>query len=442
MQLVWLRNDLRVSDNPALYAACESAQPVEVVFIATPGQWQQHNWGSNKISWVAANLKSLKQQLNQLNIPLHISSCDAFENVPQHLNELMAELGATSLLCNAEPGFNESVRDHRVQEILVNSGYSWQRFAESNLLDYDAILTGKGAPYRVFTPFLRNARRWLSSNNPQPLPAITTLPQVLGQQLDRWHSRPPYQLSWPPGELQAWRTLQAFIDSPIQQYQTARDVPSIAGTSRLSPYMAIGAISPINIYKQLQQLSHGDGETTWLNELIWREFYRYLMHHYPRLSKNLAMYPNKEPCWDNNSHWFSCWAEGKTGFPLVDAGMRELNNTGWMHNRLRMLCASFLVKDLHLDWRLGEAYFMSKLIDGDFASNNGGWQWAAGCGADAAPYFRHFSPTRQAQRFDAKAVYQQRHLPELINGYPPPMVDHKAQCQRFSARVKELSNGV
>ncbi|WP_298441770.1 FAD-binding domain-containing protein [uncultured Ferrimonas sp.] len=443
MKLVWLRSDLRLNDNPALYSACQSGEPVAVVFVATPRQWQQHHWGNNKISFIAAQLQSLRQHLNQRNIALHISCCDDFSAQPQHLHALMQQLGASWLLYNAEHGYNEQVRDNAVAATLTQAGLGWQRFAEHNLLAPEQIRTGKGEPYRVFTPFMKKARRWLSDFPPQPLPAPAIQPFAVLEQLNHWQQIPTYQLQWPVGEDAAWQQLQHFCQDAMNDYQHGRDIPAINGTSRLSPYLTIGVLSSVAVYHYLQQrMPHGDGATTWINELLWREFYRYLMHHFPALSKNQAMYPHKEPKWDHNPAWFARWQQGNTGFPMVDAGMRELAQTGWMHNRLRMLCASFLVKDLHLDWRLGEAHFMTLLIDGDFASNNGGWQWAAGCGADAAPYFRHFSPTRQAQRFDPKQQYQTRYVPELADGrqsYSQPMVDHKQQCQQFSQRVKALS---
>ncbi|WP_051202246.1 cryptochrome/photolyase family protein [Ferrimonas senticii] len=443
-QLVWFRSDLRVADNPALLTACESGQPVAAVFIATPTQWLQHSVGDNKISFVAAHLEALQQQLNNINVPLHRLCCPSFTEVPQLLADFCQRQQVATVLCNDEPGVNEASRDEAVKQQLQHQQVGWQRFSEQNLLDYHAIFNGSGAPYRVFTPFMKRARVWLGQTDPQPLPPPIAVPQQLTEAENQWLAPPTYQQQWPIGEAAAQRQLQRFLTEAIHRYDVDRDFPAVDGTSAISPYLAAGVLSPLTVYQQLRQADaqqgSSNGSETWCNELIWREFYRYLLLHFPKLSKSQAMYPEKQIFWDNNPARLQQWQQGQTGYPMVDAGMRQLNQTGWMHNRLRMLCANFLVRDLHIDWRLGEAYFAKKLVDHDFASNNGGWQWAAGCGADAAPYFRHFSPLRQAERFDKEQAYQRHYLPELSDGslsYPEPIVDHASQTKRFTAQIKE-----
>ncbi len=446
MHLVWFRDDLRLYDNPALQQACEQGEAVAAVYIATPQQWQQHDWGPNKIGFIAAHLRTLQQELAQLNIPLHQLQCDDYQQIPNVLLPLMAQLHASTLWFNSGVGVNEQQRDQQVRNHIEQQGWQWHSFTEQRLLDFNAIRTGKNEPYRVFTPFAKKAKQWLQTFPPTPLPRPQSVPSLPTDTvlIQQWQQPPAYQLAWPVGENAAWQTLQRFSRYAMANYQQQRDFPAEIGTSQLSPYLAIGALSAAAIFHHLAQLPASEGQNCWINELLWREFYRYLMWHFPRLSQHQAMYPHKEPQWSTNQHHFTQWQQGKTGYPMVDAGMRQLLDTGWMHNRLRMLCASFLVKDLHLNWRWGEAYFMRHLIDGDLASNNGGWQWAAGCGADAAPYFRHFSPTRQAQRFDPKQQYQQQFLPELNDKqhpYYPPMVDHKIQCRAFTDSIKALSHG-
>ncbi|SHI18891.1 cryptochrome/photolyase family protein [Ferrimonas marina] len=441
--LVWFRNDLRVGDNPALAHACAQPGQVEAVYLAAPEQWRRHGLGDNKLDWIRLNLAALQQRLARLGIPLHIAVAERFEDAADCMVSLMQQRGMSHLYLNAEPGYDEAQRDRQVQQAVQQCGLYWHRFSERNLLEPDSLFNGQGQPYRVFTPFARKARTLLPTVSE---PIVSPDPYPLSAPVEpeaQWPLGVSNRFSWQPGEEAAWTRLQDFIEQGVETYHQCRDFPAQSGTSGLSPYLALGIISPVQVYHALSRAGAGEGQQCWLNELLWREFYRYLMHHFPKLSRDQAMYPDKEPIWHNNSAWFERWCQGKTGFALVDAGMRQLNQTGWMHNRTRMLCASFLVKDLHIDWRWGERYFMQQLLDGDFASNNGGWQWAAGCGADAAPYFRHFSPSRQAERFDAQGDYQRRFLPELGDGelhYPNEMIDHKAQSQRFTQMVKEMTH--
>ncbi len=442
MNAVWFRSDLRLSDNPALCCALEGGAPCRGVFIATPGQWRRHGLGPNKLGWIRANLDSLKRKLGEQGIGLDILHVEDFDALPDALAQWTQQQGVEQLFCNAEPGVNEDCRDEQVQARLKEIQVDMQRFAEATLLEFDAIETAAGTPYRVFTPFARKAREQLSERQPRPLTLGGTKP--LSRQdtrgCDEWAQEPRYPGHLIPGEVAALRQLDQFIAESVSRYHEARDLPAEAGTSYLSPYLAIGVLSPRTLYHALRtQSPEGEGPQSWLNELLWREFYRYLMHHFPSLSKDQAMYPAREPQWESHSDHFYRWQQGETGFEMVDAGMRQLLETGWMHNRLRMLCASFLVKDLHLDWRLGERHFMYHLLDGDFPSNNGGWQWAAGCGADAAPYYRHFSPRRQAERFDADRRYRNRFLGSGTADRDP-IVDHKAQTQRFNSKIKELSH--
>ncbi|MGL4717265.1 MAG: cryptochrome/photolyase family protein, partial [Aeromonas sp.] len=317
----------------------------------------------------------------------------------------------------------------------------------------------------VFTPF---SRAWLKALDEEgfvihraPAPRGEPLPwqpladrSAINHDLGELTADP----RWPVGEAQAQQRLAAFLAQAVLDYGETRDFPALAGTSILSPYLAAGLISPRQCLAALQQRLGGRPQSkaqpgfVWLNELIWREFYRHLLMRVPRLSMNQPFKPETAVLpWSWDPEAFAAWCEGRTGYPIVDAAMRSLNATGWMHNRLRMIVASFLTKDLHIHWRLGEDYFMSTLIDGDLAANNGGWQWAAGTGADAAPYFRVFNPTTQGQRFDPQGEFIRTWVSELadvpaayvhqphdwlrlkgVNSYPAPMVDHAL------ARVKAI----
>ncbi|GAA5189434.1 deoxyribodipyrimidine photo-lyase [Ferrimonas gelatinilytica] len=440
MKAVWFRSDLRLEDNPALDGACEVGQPIRGIYFATPGQWRRHGLGPNKLGWIRANLESLKQRLAESGVALDILQVDDFDAIPNALLSWCEDHLVDQVFCNAEPGFNEERRDTGVANCLNEKGLKLHRFAETNLLDFDAIETTTGTPYRVFTPFSRKAREYLSDHTPAPL-TFSKLDQPSSDGdsgCDEWEQEPDYPGHLIPGEAEAQMRLKAFLDEKVDSYHEARNVPADEGTSYLSPYLAVGVLSVRTVFAALQQQEcDGEGASTWLNELLWREFYRYLMYHFPSLSKDSAMYPEKEPEWEVHNERFQRWQQGETGFEMVDAGMKQLLQTGWMHNRLRMLCASFLVKDLHLDWRLGERHFMYYLLDGDFPSNNGGWQWAAGCGADAAPYYRHFSPSRQAERFDSDRRYRDAFLPKNTTSRDP-IVDHALQSKSFNEKIKEL----
>ena len=288
----------------------------------------------------------------------------------------------------------------------------------------------------MFTPFKKRLLSLLTEEQTRVLPAPWTLPPT-----------PPTEERWPAGEQEAQRRLRDFTAHRIAEYHEARDLPAIPGTSRLSPYLAQGLLSPRQCLAAARSLP-GPGSDTWVSELIWREFYRHVLIAWPRVSRGRAFQPQTETVvWRNNSAEFDVWCRGQTGIPIVDAAMRQLLAEGWMHNRLRMVTAQFLTKNLLIDWRWGERYFMEHLIDGDLASNNGGWQWSASTGTDAAPYFRVFNPTSQSRRFDADGHFIRRYVPELAGitdrsihepppsvrtscGYPVPMVDLKSSRQR------------
>lgn len=447
--LVWLRSDLRTYDNSALAAARDSGA-LRVLYIATPGQWQEHGMSLRQQNLIYQVLTDLESSLAQRGIPFDVEVLDHFRDIPAWLARYCEHHHISAVHANREYLVNEWQRDSEVERALSLPCH-W--YHDRLLIEPGAVLTGNGEPYKVFTPF---ARRWhaiLAERHPTP----GRRPKALGparatRAIPRFCEEVDVS-AWPGSEEQALRRLRRFCAERVQDYHQQRDLPAVDGTSQLSPALAIGLLSPRQCLARLQAESGGavpqgkNGEATWLNELVWREFYQHVAFQFPRVVKGRAFKPETEQIrWRNNPADFQAWCEGHTGYPIVDAGMRQLKQTGWMHNRLRMITASFLVKDLHIDWRWGERYFLSQLIDGEFAANNGGWQWAASTGTDAAPYFRIFNPTTQGQRFDPKGRFIRRFVPELAGldnkamhrppataDYPAPIVDHA------EARIQALA---
>lgn len=446
--LVWFRSDLRVADNPALYEATAGGARVEAIYIDCPGQWQQHGRAPIQRDFLSRNLQALNEQLAHLGISLTVLTVDRFAEVPGLLAEWLKERQFDALYANRELGIDERRRDKAVQQALT---IPCRVYNGDCVVDHGSLTTRSGDMYKVFTPFAKSwlARVRASGYRFLPVPPaqgepVSCSPLSLGG--ERVSSE-----EWPAGEAAAAERLAQFCQVSLREYGERRDFPAVNATSSLSPYLALGVLSPNQCLAameyELGQLPFSRGEPgfVWLNELIWREFYRHLLVAFPQLSMERAFKPDTEALqWSQDDQGFQVWCEGQTGYPIVDAAMRCLQQTGWMHNRLRMIVASFLTKDLHTDWRRGEAWFMSKLIDGELAANNGGWQWAAGTGADAAPYFRVFNPSTQGERFDADGDFIRRWVPELTavpakvihaphdwldahhpgHGYPKPIVDH------------------
>ncbi|MFB3239581.1 deoxyribodipyrimidine photo-lyase [Aeromonas salmonicida] len=457
MKLVWFRNDLRLADNPALRHACAEAGEVAALFVISPTQWQQHKMAPIRQQFLLAQVDELGKALAALGIPLHLLRVETFAEMPTALASLSRELGISQLYANQAIEIDEQRRDLAVSAMLAEQEVSCHWFNGCCVLPPGRVLTGAGEMFKVFTPF---SRAWLKALEEDgfvihraPAPRAEPLPwQPLAAR--EWSYGALGEVTpdprWPVGEAEAQRRLHAFLEQAVLDYGETRDFPAQAGTSILSPYLAAGIISPRQCVGALQQrLGHRPQSKAqpgfvWLNELVWREFYRHLLVLVPTLSMNLPFKPETAALpWSWDPVAFAAWCEGRTGYPIVDAAMRCLSATGWMHNRLRMIVASFLTKDLHIHWRLGEDYFMSQLIDGDLAANNGGWQWAAGTGADATPYFRVFNPTTQGQRFDPQGDFIRTWVTELADipaayvhqphdwlrlkggrGYPAPMVDH------------------
>lgn len=427
MKLVWFRNDLRVRDNPALFNAAQTQEGVTAVVTLTPQQWQAHDDAPVRLAFWWDTVVALADELKAFNIPLRVLSLTDYDSCAPALAALARELKVTSLHFNREWPLNELRRDEAVISVLSEAGVTVDAQACGDLIVAPGQLrTGQGTPFKVFTPYARCWRRFLLDHFPAIVPPPAVQPALTEPPVPL--PEPPVVVAyrtdwWPAGEAGAMDRLQRFLQQREPLYADHRDFPAQPATSTLSPWLAVGAISPRQCLLHLVQMHDDDQwlEGSWLNELIWREFYRHLLVDFPHLSMGQPFRPEVEKRiqWQNDPLLFEAWCKGETGFALVDAAMQQLLETGWMHNRLRMLTASFLTKLLRVDWRWGERFFMSHLIDGDFASNRGGWQWSASVGADAAPYFRIFNPHRQQQQFDAKGVFVQRWLPVSRQNIPP-----------------------
>lgn len=467
--LVWFRQDLRVEDHPALYNACEKSQSI-AVYLIHPKQWQLHGESPNKLWYWMQNLIELKTSLSKLNIPLVILQAPLFKDAAKTLYALADQCDCDSIWFNEEYGVNEELRDQSVEAHFNSKGLGCHRFISSTLFKPGTVLNGKGEYFKVFTPFRKKLYQSFEpgSLNPLPSPKKQNKPEQPDfSDIDLndlfTASAPELEQTFPAGEAFAHQQLKAFIQEKASDYKDRRDFPAIDATSSLSASLTAGTLSIRQCFHAAWQANDGEMDTgnkgliCWMSELIWREFYKHILHGFPRVSKHRAFKEETEQLpWSNDSEHLSAWQNGRTGYPLVDAAMKQLVTTGWMHNRLRMVTAMFLSKNLMLDWRLGETFFMEHLVDGDLAANNGGWQWSASTGTDAAPYFRMFNPVSQSQKFDPKGTFIRKWLPELAHlddkeihepwksasdrkGYPDPIVDHSISRERVMSAFKALS---
>ncbi|PKG38475.1 deoxyribodipyrimidine photo-lyase [Psychromonas sp. Urea-02u-13] len=437
MQIVWFRKDLRIHDNPALTLACQNG-PVTAVYFVTPLQWQQHDVAPIQIDFIEKSINQLAYSLATLGIELIVETVDLFDDIPDALATLCKKLNASQVFANSEVEVDEINRDIKVQQ----QGIDLQIFQADCILNPGQVLTQQGTMFKVFTPFKINWLKQVQALDLSPYckPAAQNAASEIiiptAFTIDRPKKDSAY---WLASEDAAQTHLVDFLDQFVEYYHLKRDFPAKQATSMLSPYLALGLISTKQCLHALllrfpDALDNAkNGVSTWVNELVWREFYRHIMVLNPNLGKgdNYNKLGNQIQ-WQNDPKLFKAWCEGKTGYPLVDAAMQQLIQTGWMHNRLRMVCASFLTKHLLIDWRWGERFFKQHLIDGDLASNNGGWQWAASTGCDAQPYFRIFNPIIQSQKFDPNgqfiSIYNQAlaHLSDKQIHFPVnPIVEHK-----------------
>lgn len=424
-RIAWFRHDLRTIDHPALESATGHGDEVVAICLRTPSTWKRHGWGPRRIQWYDANVRQLSSDLDALGIPLEYIQVEQDEDPARRLAEEAEACGATAIHHGLEAGLDERSLDSRLHSLLDARGIEIHPVTTETVLPVDQIATKTGQPFRVFTPFRKAwdvlLKRTVKSVDPAPGTQTTRLELDMGEPVD----------GWSPGQAAALTRLGQFLDDGVESYHKRRDRPDLDGTSALSPWLAVGAISPTTCLAPLIQ-RHGlepdqwpDGPRTWRDELVWREFYRHVMLYNDGVSmgRPLQAWTEQVP-WRGHGDELESWKNGRTGIDIVDAAMNQLVATGWMHNRLRMIVAMFLTKNLLVDWRLGESFFGDQLIDYDFASNNGGWQWSASTGTDAAPYFRVFNPDTQAERIDPDGSFRSRWLGERIP--PPPQHDLKS----------------
>jgi deoxyribodipyrimidine photo-lyase len=449
----WVRRDLRLTDNQALASAMAAADVVIPVFIRDPARLDSPGIGEKRLAFLLGGLRSLNASLRAIGSRLIIRRGDP----TRELAAILSETGAAAIFAE---------EDHapyaRRGDAQVAGAMPLHLSGSVTVHPPQLVLKADGSPYSVFTPF---SRTWKALPPPVPgdiLPApdhLSPVPDLTSLAIPDEPALPT-RVPFVPGETEARKRLSSFVagaDPAIYHYVEARDRLDQNGTSKISPYLRFGILSARQAtVGALSAIDNAPGALerraaeTWLNELIWREFYHSILYHFPRVQEESFRTALRKISWSNDESAFAAWCEGRTGYPVVDAAMHELVETGWMHNRARMIVASFLVKDLLIDWRWGERYFMHHLVDGDPAANNGGWQWTAGTGTDAAPYFRIFNPVLQGKKYDPAGTYVRRWLPELARvpdryihapwempqdiqrsagciigqSYPEPIIDH------------------
>ncbi len=417
--LVWFRQDLRLADNPALQAAVASGGeviPVYIHDIKGEGAWAP---GGASRWWLHHALNDLDQQLRKIGSALIIRTGDSLAV----LQKLLAETGAKQVVWNRryEPAIVQ--RDTQIKTVLRNAEFKVESFNGSLLYEPHQIKNLSGNPFQVFTPFWKNCLANLKFGQPLKAPSkilgpardlasvsidsLNLLPKITWDK----HFRP----LWNPTRAGAEQRLSQFVAAPVKDYNTARDFPEHDGTSRLSPYLHFGQISPLEVYTCVKASPHSESKSgeRFIAEIGWREFGYHLLHHFNHTPEKPLRSEFEHFPWAPDPKLLRSWQKGRTGFPIVDAGMRQLWQTGWQHNRVRMIAASVLVKHLLQPWQSGAAWFWDTLVDADLASNTLGWQWAGGCGADAAPYFRVFNPVLQGEKFDPHGTYVRQYVPEL-----------------------------
>ncbi len=469
--IVWFRRDLRLADNPALAAAAARGAPVLPLFILDAAEDPPP--GGAARWWLHHSLRALAGDLRRHGAPLCLRRGTAEEILP----ELARRVGAGAVFWNRCYEPQSVARDRRLKRKLSDEGLEVSSFNGGLLVEPWELQTGSGAPYKVFTPFWRALQA--AGDPPAPLAPsdrLKGLEGIASDDLDTWELLPVkpdwaggLRAAWTPGERGAAARLTAFLDGGAAHYKAERERPDRAGTSRLSPHLHWGEVSPRQIWQATRhavaagRLADSAAEP-FLRQLGWRDFSHSLLFHWPDFSERSWRREFEAFPWRDDEAAFRAWCRGRTGYPIVDAGLRELWATGWMHNRVRMVAASFLVKHLLIPWQHGEAWFRDTLVDADLANNTAGWQWVAGSGADAAPYFRIFNPVTQGEKFDPKGDYVRRWVPELSglpgdtihrpweapadllaqakvtlgSTYPKPIVDHKAARARALAAYEEM----
>ena len=448
--LVWFRNDLRLADNPALHFAVQSGRPIIPVYIWSPDEEAPWAPGAAARWWTHHSLLDLKDQLAAKVCPLIIIKGKSLES----LQSLVHETGAVAIVWNRRYEPKVIKRDAKIKQALQEKGIEVKTFNGSLIKEVGSVLTKNDTPYKVFTPFYRALMAQDEPNEPLPEPkkikGYKNAPSSLAVEelkllpLIKWDEG--FYENWNPTRAGALEQIANFSKKGLKDYPGGRDIPGQAGTSRLSPYLHHGNLGPNETWWAIRNFAEGrpgfaTAADAWIRQLVWRDFANHLLYHFPHTPEKPLNPSFEDFPWENNPAKLKAWYKGETGYPLVDAGMKELWKTGWMHNRVRMVTASFLIKHLQVDWRKGADWFWDTLVDANLANNTMGWQWVSGSGADASPYYRIFNPIAQGERFDSEGDYTRHWLPELKNlpkkqlyspwnspldapNYPPPLVDH------------------
>lgn len=439
MQLIWLRNDLRLEDNPSVHAAILSGQPVLLLYILDERAGAASRW------WLHYSLASLAKAVNERGGRLVLRRGTPLEIIPT----LVKDHGVTAVhAARAYEPFWRST-DRQLDAALKGLDCAFYRHLSTSLFAPERITTQAGKLFGVYTPFSKACLEAGVLAESLPPPASLAGPEIESEPLAAWHLLPTkpdwahgMRAEWSPGEAGARARLDVFLAGPIHHYHEARNLPAQPGTSKLAPHIHFGEISPRLVWQRAHEVGEGEGVRVFLKELLWREFSLNQLWQHPTLRTQPIRHEFSAFGWRENRAWLTAWQRGKTGIPIVDAGMRELWQTGWMHNRVRMICASYLVKHLLVPWQEGEQWFWETLCEADEAANGASWQWVAGCGADAAPYFRIFNPVLQGRKFDPDGAYVRHFVPEVRNlpdsfihapweappilragiSYPPPLV--------------------
>lgn len=428
--IFWFRRDLRLNDNAGLYHALKENREVIPVFVFDKNiLGKLENKADARVSFIHREIEALQQKLVEMGSSMHV-----YYSTPSEVfNKLINNFKIDAVYTNHDYEPYAKERDAQINDLLSNNNIEFKTFKDQCIFEKDEVVKDDGLPYTVFTPY---SRKWKSKLKDFYLKSYPT-EKYFSSFIKTTSKQIPSLNEMGFEQTQIEIPARDFSEKIIADYHNQRDFPAVRGTSRLSVHLRFGTVS----VRELARFTRNKNET-YLNELIWRDFYMMILWHFPHVAHSSfkSQYDNIK--WVNNEHHFKLWCEGKTGYPLVDAGMRELNATGFMHNRVRMVVASFLCKHLLIDWRWGEAYFAEKLLDFDLSANNGGWQWAAGSGCDAAPYFRIFNPESQLEKFDKRLIYVRKWVPEFDNPfvYYKPIVEHKLAREKCLETYKKALN--
>ncbi len=415
----WFRRDLRVHDNAGLYQALSSGTPVLPIFIFDSDILDKLDHDDVRVAFIHEQLEKINTKLNTFGSGLAVY----FGKPEAVYKQLISEYHVISVYTNRDYEPYALQRDQQIEKLLAAKGIAFNTFKDQVIFEQDDIVKQDGTPYKVYTPYSKKWLEAIKNQGIQRFPSEKHLDKFVKNKAFPFLSLEDLGFKATLIKVAGYRLSASFINT----YETNRDFPARDGSSKLGIQLRFGTVS----IREIVLLAYKQPNNTFLKELIWREFFMQILWHYPHTATKAFKPKYDRIMWRNDEQEFYLWCKGETGYPLVDAGMRELNATGHMHNRVRMVVASFLCKHLLIDWRWGEAYFAKKLLDYDMSSNIGNWQWVAGCGTDAAPYFRIFNPTAQAQKFDKDLDYIKKWVPEFQElTYPQPLVDHKLARER------------